>query len=204
VRPAPAEAKAIKFVLLLIGLSALARWVYRPEPAQVEQPRPIPARATTVGAAAARQQKSQQHLALNPNTASLAQLDNLPGIGESSARRIVQGRPYRTLDDLVPVLGRKRTEELADRLSLRWEDRPEAVLDPGEPPRMPAPAARPVDLNRATQAELESLPGVGPSLARRLIAARDSLGGFRAWSQVDAVSGIGPALLRKLQTSARF
>jgi competence protein ComEA len=57
-------------------------------------------------------------------------------------------------------------------------------------------------MNHATLEELELLPGIGPSLARRLAAARDSIGGFRSWDQVDAVPGVGPALLRKLKTAA--
>lgn len=58
------------------------------------------------------------------------------------------------------------------------------------------------DLNRATAAQLDSVPRVGPALAARLVARRDSLGGFARWSQVDSTKGIGPKLLAALQ--ARF
>ncbi|MCL2092165.1 MAG: ComEA family DNA-binding protein [Micrococcales bacterium] len=52
-----------------------------------------------------------------------------------------------------------------------------------------------VDLNRATQAELEGLPGVGPVLAGRITAARP----FASVDQLDQVSGIGPATMARLR-----
>lgn len=54
-----------------------------------------------------------------------------------------------------------------------------------------------VNLNTATQAELESLPGVGPGLAKRIIATRQHQR-FRSLSDLDQVSGVGPKLLSKL------
>jgi competence protein ComEA len=53
----------------------------------------------------------------------------------------------------------------------------------------------PISLSRADQATLETLPGVGPSLAARIIAFRDTHGPFQSVSDVLAVSGIGPATL---------
>jgi competence ComEA-like helix-hairpin-helix protein len=55
-----------------------------------------------------------------------------------------------------------------------------------------------VNLNTATQAELERLPGVGPSLARRIIAARQKKP-FTSLADFDQLSGVGPKLLEKLK-----
>src|SRR3990167_2031198 len=55
------------------------------------------------------------------------------------------------------------------------------------------------DCNTATEADLALVPGVGPSLARALVAARD--GGFIDWDQIDAVSGVGPTRLIALQSA---
>ena len=55
-----------------------------------------------------------------------------------------------------------------------------------------------VNLNTATQAELEALPGVGPGLAKRIIAAREQKR-FASLEDLDRVSGIGPKLLEKLR-----
>lgn len=55
-----------------------------------------------------------------------------------------------------------------------------------------------VNLNSATQEEIETLPGVGPALAKRIIAARQ-VKRFTSLSDLDRVPGIGPKLLKKLQ-----
>lgn len=51
--------------------------------------------------------------------------------------------------------------------------------------------AGPVNLNTATQAELEALPGIGPSLAQAIVAERDRRGGFTSVDQLRQVRGIG-------------
>jgi competence protein ComEA len=48
-----------------------------------------------------------------------------------------------------------------------------------------------VDLNRATQDELESLPGIGAVLAQRVIAYRQTVGRFLAVEDLREVKGIG-------------
>ncbi|MEU2350044.1 helix-hairpin-helix domain-containing protein [Modestobacter sp. NPDC049651] len=60
------------------------------------------------------------------------------------------------------------------------------------------PAAGPVDLNTATVADLDALPGVGPVLAQRIVDHRTEHGRFTAIEQLDDVSGIGPALYARL------
>jgi competence ComEA-like helix-hairpin-helix protein len=51
---------------------------------------------------------------INVNTASQAELEALPGIGPVIARRIVAGRPYRSVEELdrVKGIGKKRLEEI--------------------------------------------------------------------------------------------
>jgi competence ComEA-like helix-hairpin-helix protein len=51
---------------------------------------------------------------VNINTATAAELEALPGIGRVIARRVIEGRPYRSVDDLdrVKGIGRKRLEEI--------------------------------------------------------------------------------------------
>lgn len=60
----------------------------------------------------------------------------------------------------------------------------------------PASAADPgnavlVDLNNATSAQLEALPGIGPSLAAAIIGERERRGGFRSVNELREVRGIG-------------
>jgi competence ComEA-like helix-hairpin-helix protein len=62
----------------------------------------------------------------------------------------------------------------------------------------------PLDLNRASAAELELLPGVGPRLAREIVDARTRQGGFANIDALDAVRGIGPKKLAKLRPFLRL
>lgn len=66
--------------------------------------------------------------------------------------------------------------------------------------RHPAAGPRPgaVDLNRAGCPELESLPGIGPVLARRIVGYREKNGPFQSTEELVEVPGIGPAKLRRL------
>jgi competence protein ComEA len=56
-----------------------------------------------------------------------------------------------------------------------------------------------ISLNRATQAELEGLPGVGPALAGRLIDWRTANGGFKSKEDLLGVSGIGQKLFESIK-----
>jgi competence protein ComEA len=64
-----------------------------------------------------------------------------------------------------------------------------------------APSA--VDLNRATQQELEALPGVGPSIASAIIQHRERNGPFRSVDELVDVRGIGSARLEQLRDLVR-
>ena len=55
-----------------------------------------------------------------------------------------------------------------------------------------------ISLNNATLEQLESLPGVGPSLAARIIEHRKAIGSFSDLSQLRDVSGIGEKLYAKI------
>ena len=62
-----------------------------------------------------------------------------------------------------------------------------------------APDFAPVDLNTATAEELDTLPGIGESLARRIIAYREANGPFGSIEEIMEVSGIGEAKFAELE-----
>ena len=57
----------------------------------------------------------------------------------------------------------------------------------------------PVHLNSATLEQLDTLPGVGPVTAQKILDYRQKHGGFGSVDELDAVSGIGPARLENLR-----
>ncbi|WP_316521398.1 helix-hairpin-helix domain-containing protein [Kitasatospora brasiliensis] len=69
----------------------------------------------------------------------------------------------------------------------------------GNGPPGPAAPRPPVSLNRATLEQLDALPGVGPTLAQRILAYRTSHGSFRSLDQLRQVSGIGARTYAELR-----
>lgn len=61
-----------------------------------------------------------------------------------------------------------------------------------------------VHLNSAGMAELDTLPGVGPATARKIIEFRTAHGGFRTVEDLELVSGIGPKKLEQIRPFVRL
>jgi DNA uptake protein ComE-like DNA-binding protein len=70
--------------------------------------------------------------------------------------------------------------------------------------RAPPRPAGPVDLDVASEREIEGLRHIGPELAKRIIADRDSLGPFGSMEGLRRVKGIGPSMVAKLDSSVTF
>ncbi len=64
--------------------------------------------------------------------------------------------------------------------------------------------AGPIYINRATVAELETLPSIGPVMAQRIVMYREKMGPFTSLDDLDKVSGIGAATLAELQELVAF
>ena len=70
---------------------------------------------------------------------------------------------------------------------------PGVTGDSGSGPAASGDPAGPVNLNTATLEQLDSLPGVGPSTAQKILDWRTANGPFQSVDQLQDVSGIGPA-----------
>ena len=62
-----------------------------------------------------------------------------------------------------------------------------------------ATPSAPISLSTATAEQLDTLPGVGPVTAQKIVAFRQEHGPFTSVAQLDAIPGIGPARLDELR-----
>lgn len=114
------------------------------------------------------------------------------------------GGPTGTAD----LSGVNLAREVADGEQLRVPAAGEVVAAPdsggsGAPEAGGAAGDGIVDLNTADAALLDTLPGVGPVIAERIVAWRDENGAFTSVDELGEVDGIGPALLDKIRDSVR-
>lgn len=85
--------------------------------------------------------------------------------------------------------------------SARKQGRRKKARKPKKPqPEIPAI----IDLDIATADQIETIRGIGPSLARRIVADRDSLGPFGSLEQLQRVKGVGPKLAARIDSSVTF
>lgn len=56
-----------------------------------------------------------------------------------------------------------------------------------------------IDLNSADEAQLDLLPGIGPSLAQRIVEDRERFGPFGSIDNLQRVSGIGPRTIERFR-----
>ncbi|GAA4109784.1 helix-hairpin-helix domain-containing protein [Enteractinococcus coprophilus] len=132
--------------------------------------------------------------------------------GEVQQPGIVELEPSARVVDAIESAGGPTDDAQLDALNLA------AIVNDGEyilvPDRQTADTAQPnppaaggsgavdgsttVNINTADSAALETLPGVGPATAEKIIAHREQHGSFAQLADLEAVSGIGPATLERL------
>ncbi|WNG91218.1 ComEA family DNA-binding protein [Mycobacterium sp. ITM-2016-00318] len=126
-------------------------------------------------------------------TAAGGALDGADLIGLNMARRVADG------EQIIVGIAAPPGEPTTMGSSVASE--PAAASASGAPTTTEAASApgTSVDLNTATEEQLDALPGVGPVTAAAIVAWRAANGSFTSVDQLADVDGIGPARLEKLR-----
>lgn len=109
------------------------------------------------------------------------------------------------VDDAVQRAGgvTGRADENAINLAARLADGQQVVVPAGSRGGAGAAVAAspdgPISLGNATVEQLDTIEGIGPLTAQKIIDYRDQHGGFSSVEQVDQVPGIGPATMEALK-----
>jgi competence protein ComEA len=182
-------------VLLLVVLALGGRWLLRPE-AQVDA---LPVEPIVTEPATAERAESEPPIEVVVHVVGAVVTPGLYRLDEGS----------RVADALSLAGGATPKANLAAvNLAAPVVDGTQVVVPrkgesagAGSAPSTGAPSSPggPIHLNTATVEELETIPGVGPVTAQRIIDFREQNGPFRSVDELDAVSGIGPKRLEQLR-----
>ncbi len=214
----PAERRALLLLLALavIGHAVLA-WLHRPTPGaapgdvRISGPSSSENLAAHRDSAAAAGRPLADGEKIDLDKAPAAVLARLPKVGPGMARKIAEYRvshgPFGSLERLndVPGIGDGLIEAIRDHAEFSAAGTRSQLTNPAPPFDLIAPARSResgfsvIDLNRADGPELERLPGVGPSTARRIVEYRTKHGNFAAVDSLVRVGGIGPATVARLR-----
>ena len=126
---------------------------------------------------------------ININTCSSADLQSIPGVGTVLARRIVEERPYDSLEDVVLVKG------VSTNVMHVLRQRSVAVIAANDNlTESDWSNITTIDINNCDEQLLLQLPGVGPKIADRIVSGRP----FDYIDDVREIKGIGANLFDKL------
>ncbi|CEG48036.1 Transcription accessory protein TEX, contains S1 domain [Plasmopara halstedii] len=133
---------------------------------------------------------------MNLNTATLTDLQQLPGVGYITAQRIVESRPFFSITDLLRVkgIGSAKFAAITAKYQI-YVDEKSLDVDTNVKCNL---ALSEIDLNTASERQLQQLSGVGPALAQRIINARPL---YRK-EDLLAVNGINTKSYMKIQVMA--
>jgi competence protein ComEA len=139
------------------------------------------------------------------NSATVQQVNALPGIGNKLAAEIIKNRPYSSIDDLNAKvkISKKSLDKIRPLVSFGGAPASAAASSTAAPVATAAAVttANPVNVNTATREQLMTIPQVGPKLADAIIAGRP----YKDMAEmITKVKGIGPKNSVKLAPFMRF
>lgn len=198
------ETRSLRRAALLLLVVSGLRWGWQARPGAAPPPAPETGTALLEGSRdevreeALRSRPLAPGELVDPNRAPEEELDRLPGLGAATARAVVAYRDsaggFRRPEELARVrgIGPATVARIAPHLDFSGAV-PVRLARRGGGGEVEA-----VSLNTADEAELRTLPGVGPALARRIVEERRARP-FRTVEDLLRVRGIGPATLERIR-----
>jgi competence protein ComEA len=119
----------------------------------------------------------------------------------SEPRPTISAPPEKRIAREKPNESKRKTKATKPKKPDTIAGMPRALTPDGKPSDNASPEflkKNPLNLNRATAEQLEALPGVGPSLAQKILEFRKANGGFKSVEELDQVPGIGPKKLEEI------
>lgn len=144
--------------------------------------------------------------AAKPAGAKLLVIDMAGAVRRPGLYRL---RPGSRIDDAIAAAGGVTAKAQLEAVNLAAPIADgEQIVVPGRgaagasaaiPPAAGSAPSAPLDLNTATAEQLDSLPGIGPVTAQKILAYRQEHGAFHAVAELEGVPGIGPGRLAQLK-----
>jgi competence protein ComEA len=149
------------------------------------------------------------------NSASVKELESLPGVGSAIAKKMVANRPYKSVDELTKAgLSKKAIDKLKPLVTVGAAAAAPAAAAPAAAATKTAPMAekakaaaeksaaatklapgQKVNINTATKDQLIALPGIGPAKAQAIIDGRP----YNAPEDIMKVKGIKGGIYNKIK-----
>jgi len=150
------------------------------------------------------QAQSTSKQPVNVNTADLATLETLPGVGPSTAQHIIDGRPYKSITDLEKVkgLGKSKAHVLQGKVTFGSTSTAKSSksASSSQSPKSSSTATGAINVNTADKATLETLPGVGATTAQRIIDGRP----YSSLTDLEHVKGLSKTKVEAMKDQVTF
>jgi len=221
------DARLLVWVGVAAVALGVGAWLLRPSPAPFEETIPTASSAPPErpGEAGTATQAVAGSDPADPGASSTTVPSELVAHAAGAVARpgVYRLSPSARVDDLVRAAGGLAADADAGRVNLAaplvdgaqvyvprvGEEAPPPVAGPAPPSASASggssgpgggegAADAPIDVNTATEEELDALPGVGPSIAAAIVAYREENGGFTAVEELLEVPGIGEAKLAEI------
>lgn len=176
----------VGMVILLIGANYLR--------GQLQEPATESIPAVTVGLKEEKQPRIKVHVAGAVARPGLYEFEE----GDRAADALERaGGPLPEADLSLINLAAKLVD--GQQVAVREKGAGNIAFADGAVDSAPGGLAQPLNLNTASAAELETLDGVGPKTAQKIIDFREAQGGFKSVDELLDVPGIGPAKFEQIR-----